>query len=314
MTILVTGAAGFIGSHTTEKLLNVGHEIVGIDDLNDYYDPKQKQENLNILSKNKKFTFIKADIRDAKTTEETFKKHKPTAVIHLAARAGVRPSLLDPALYMDVNVKGTVHLLEAARKNDVKTFIFGSSSSVYGANTKTPFSEKDPVEQPISPYAATKRAGELLTKTYHNLYNLNTTSLRFFTVYGPRGRPDMAVYTFTKNLLEKKPITVYGDGTSSRDYTYVSDVVDGIISALNKSYPDEIFNLGESQTVTLNKLIQTIEKETNKKAIIERKPLQPGDVTTTYADLTHSKQKLGYNPQVKIEEGIHKFVQWYNTK
>ena len=308
MSVLVTGGAGFIGSHVCERLLNEGHEVVCVDDLNDFYSHSIKKSNLSLLE-GKKFKFIKADIRDSEKTEEAF--DDIDSIIHLAARAGVQPSIKQPLLYEEVNVRGTLNLLELCRKRGVDHFVFGSSSSVYGINSKIPFKEDDRIDTPISPYAATKISGESLCHVYSHLYGLNTSCLRFFTVYGPRGRPDMAVYKFTKAIDEGKPIQLYGDGTSKRDYTYVSDIVDGVISAWKKKFRHDVFNLGNSNTVELNYLISLIEATLGKKAKVKHLSEQAGDVPITYADLTKSKKLLGYKHKVRIEEGIKKFVEWY---
>jgi len=309
--MLVTGGAGFIGSHVCEALLKRGEDVVAIDDLNTYYNPKFKLENLAILKKYKNFKFYKADISKINQLSAVFKKHKFDKIIHLAARAGVRPSIQDPYIYELVDVHGTINLLELSHKHKIKQFVFGSSSSVYGINKKVPFSESDAISKPVSPYAACKIAGEAFCHTYAHLYGIPITCLRFFTVYGPRGRPDMAPYKFTQLISEGRTVPFYGDGKSKRDYTYVSDIVDGILQALRKKYEFEIFNLGNNHTVELKKLISLIEQNVGKKAKIKKMPEQPGDVPLTYADLTKSKKMLGYNPKVKIEEGIKKFVEWY---
>jgi len=311
MKILITGAAGFIGSHTAGALLKRGDTVVGVDNFNDYYSPEDKRANVECAEKQGNYAQYTADILDVEGMRTIFRQTAPDKVIHLAARAGVRPSLEDPQLYADVNIKGLVNMLELSREFKIKTFVFGSSSSVYGANKKVPFCETDAVNSPISPYAATKRAGELMCATYNHLYGMNISCMRFFTVYGPRGRPDMAPYKFTKAIIEGKEITMYGDGTTKRDYTYIDDIVSGIIGALDKSYAFEIFNLGNSKTVSLKDFIRVIEKAVGKKAKIKRMPLQPGDVTITYADVTKSRKMLGYEPKTSIDEGIGNFVEWY---
>ncbi len=311
MKILITGAAGFIGSHVTDALLKRGDEVIAIDNFNDYYSQKSKRSNIKQAENNKNYTLFEADILNRDKIRTIFEQTTPGKVIHLAARAGVRPSLENPQLYADVNIKGLINMLELAKEFKIQNFISGSSSSVYGANKKVPFSESDPVNNPISPYAATKRAGELICSTYHHLYKINISCLRFFTVYGERGRPDMAPYKFTKAISEGKEITMYGDGTTKRDYTYIDDIVSGIIAALDRNHGFEIFNLGNSKTVPLKHLIETIENALGKKAKIRRMPIQPGDVTITYADITKSKKLLGYSPKVSIEEGIRNFVEWY---
>ncbi|MEA3229356.1 MAG: GDP-mannose 4,6-dehydratase [archaeon] len=309
--ILVTGGAGFIGSHVCDALLRRGDHVACIDNFNDYYDPERKKSNIADAVEDKNFTLFEADILDIAKIREIFDEAQPDKVIHLAARAGVRPSILDPQLYADVNIKGTINLLEVCREFSVKNFVFGSSSSVYGGNENIPFSEKDDVSNPISPYAATKRAGELICHTYHHLYGLNVSCLRFFTVYGPRGRPDMAPFLFTKAIMDGDEINRFGDGTTKRDYTYISDIVSGVLSALDADYAYEIFNLGNSKTVVLKDLIATIEDAVGKKAKIVQRPMQPGDVTITYADISKSRELLGFEPKVSVEEGIRKFVEWY---
>lgn len=310
MTILLTGGAGFIGSHVAEALLKRKEDLVIVDDMNDYYAVRCKEENLAVLKKQGKFAFIKADIRDEKTMGKIFEKHEPAAIIHIAARAGVRPSLADPRLYIDVNVNGTATLLDMARLHHVKAFIFASSSSVYGENTKVPFSEDDPLDNMISPYAVTKRLCELLAFAYQRSYPLHVTCLRFFTVYGPRGRPDMAPRKFTEAIMAGKPIEMYGDGMSKRDYTCVTDIVAGVLLALDKNLPFEIINLGNNHPVELSRFIGLIEKEVGKKAVITRLPMQTGDVPVTYADITKAKRLLDWEPKVKIEEGIKELVLW----
>jgi UDP-glucuronate 4-epimerase len=310
MAILVTGGAGFIGSHVCEALVKEGKEAVCLDNFNEFYNPKFKQENIKGLLKERNFKLIKGDIRE-KNVERILKKNDVREVIHLAAQAGVRPSIENPMLYADVNINGTLNLLEASRRQGIENFVFGSSSSVYGINNKIPFSEEDKIDKPISPYAASKAAGELYCHTYSHLYGLNITCLRFFTVYGPRGRPDMAPYKFTKLISEGKAIEVFGDGKSKRDYTFISDIVNGILAASRKKHRYEIINLGNSKTVELSYLISVIEKEVGRKALIERKPNQPGDVPLTYADVSKAKKLLGYKPKVGIEEGIRRLVEWY---
>ncbi len=311
MKILITGAAGFIGSHVADALLERGDEVTAIDNFNDYYSQKSKRSNIKQAENNKNYTLFEADILNRDKIRTIFEQTTPGKVIHLAARAGVRPSLENPQLYADVNIKGLINMLELAKEFKIQNFISGSSSSVYGANKKVPFRESDPVNNPVSPYAATKRAGELICSTYHHLYNINISCLRFFTVYGERGRPDMAPYKFTKAISEGKEITMYGDGTTKRDYTYIGDIVSGIIAALDRNHGFEIFNLGNSKTVPLKHLIETIENALGKKAKIRRMPIQPGDVTITYADITKSKKLLGYSPETSIEQGIRNFVEWY---
>lgn len=311
-TILVTGAAGFIGSHTSEAFLKRGDEVIGIDNLNDYYNPAWKQENLDTLQQYEKFSFQKADILDLSTLEEIFAKHQPEKILHLAARAGVRPSIEQPFLYEEVNVRGTLYLLELSRRTSVRHFVMASSSSVYGNQTKIPFSEDDPVNNPISPYAASKKAAEMYGHTYASLYNLSVTALRFFTVYGERGRPDMAPYLFTKAVLTGQPIRKFGDGKTSRDYTYIADIVDGILRASDHEHKGyEVFNLGNNTPVSLNEFIATLEKITGKQAIIQQEEMQPGDVEKTYADIEKAKSLLGYTPRTSFSQGLSKFVSWY---
>ena len=312
MNFLVTGGAGFIGSHVCERLLRDGHAVWVLDDLNPFYDPAIKRANLrDIQSLAKPFEFVQGDLTDVAAVNELFASVKFDQVIHLAARAGVRPSLEEPALYQRVNVEGTVNILEAARKTGCKKITIASSSSVYGVNAKTPFSESDPIFSAISPYAASKLACEALGHVYHHIYGLDVIMLRFFTVYGPRQRPDLAIHKFTKLIHSGKPIPVFGDGSTARDYTFISDIVDGIEACTRKEFGFEIFNLGESQTVTLARLIKLIENSLGKKANINRQPPQPGDVPVTFADVSKARAKLGYNPRVKIDEGIPRFVEWF---
>lgn len=313
-TILVTGGAGFIGSHLVERLFKEEHQVICFDNFDNFYNPKIKWVNLQAMMKKTNFTLVEGDIRDIKCQKKTFEQHQIETVIHLAAIAGVRPSIAQPQLYEEVNIKGTINLLEICKNFPIKQFIFGSSSSVYGTNEKVPFSESDKVEMPISPYAASKRAGELFCYTYHHLYDIPITCLRFFTVYGSRQRPEMAIHKFTRLIDEGKEITMFGDGTSKRDYTYISDIIDGIMGALAKPFEFEIFNLGESRTVELRYLINLIEQNLGKTAKIKRLPEQPGDVPITFADISKSQKLLGYNPKVKIEEGIEKFVDWYKRE
>jgi UDP-glucuronate 4-epimerase len=312
VNFLVTGGAGFIGSNLCERLLHEGHSVWALDDLNSFYDVSIKQRNIReIQALAKPFTFVHGDITDRSALNELFRETKFDQIIHLAARAGVRPSLRDPALYQRVNVEGAVNLLEAARLTGVKKIILASSSSVYGVNAKIPFSEDDPIFSAISPYAASKLACESLGHVYHHVYGMNVVMLRFFTVYGPRQRPDLAIHKFAQLITAGKPIPVFGDGSTARDYTYISDTIDGVLACSKKEFGYEVFNLGDSQTVTLNHLIELLENALGKKAIIDRKPLQPGDVPITFADISKAKKVLGYNPQVRIEEGIPRFVEWF---
>jgi UDP-glucuronate 4-epimerase len=311
--ILVTGGAGFIGSHLVDRLLSEGEWRVSVvDDLNDFYDPAIKRANASTHEKNSNYQLFKVDIRDQAALRNIFAANSFDCIVHLAARAGVRPSLDQPQLYAETNINGTLNLLELAREHGIKQFVFGSSSSVYGINAKVPFAEDDPIRQPISPYAATKAAGELLCHTYTHLYGIRCVCLRFFTVYGPRQRPDLAIHKFARLISEDKPIPVFGDGTTRRDYTFIDDVIAGVRAAIDYDKTDyEVINLGESRTVELRELISLLEKELGKTAQIDRQPLQPGDVPQTFADIAKARRLLGYNPRTQIEEGIHTFVRWF---
>ncbi len=311
MTILVTGAAGFIGSHVTERLLADGHTVIGIDSFDTFYDPAVKRSNIAGAQRHAFFRLVEGDIRDPGVLEQCFSGGPVDAVIHLAARAGVRPSLKDPGLYYDVNVTGTLRLLEAMRRHGTKKMLFASSSSVYGNNVKVPFSESDFVDNPVSPYAASKKAGELLCYTYHHLYGFDVFCLRFFTVYGPRQRPEMAIHQFVRRIDCGAPVTLYGDGSTRRDYTYVTDILDGILKSLRNVRGYEVLNLGESRTTTLKELVEIIERAVGKKAVIDWQSMQPGDVQQTYADITKARSLVGYDPRVGMEEGIRKFVAWF---
>jgi UDP-glucuronate 4-epimerase len=311
MNFLVTGGAGFIGSHVCERLLHEGHAVWTFDDLNSFYAADLKRGNLrDIQSLAKPFEFIQGDLTDRVAINELFGGTKFDQVIHLAARAGVRPSLEEPALYQRVNVEGTVNILEAARLHGVKKVIIASSSSVYGVNSKVPFAENDPIFSAISPYAASKLACEALGHVYHHVYGLDIVMLRFFTVYGPRQRPDLAIRKFATLIQGGKPIPVFGDGSTARDYTYITDILAGIMACTQKEFGYEIFNLGESETVKLSRLIELLENALGKKAILGRKPPQPGDVPLTCADISKARERLGYNPTVKIDRGIPLFVNW----
>jgi len=311
MNFLVTGGAGFIGSHVCEQLLRDGHSVWTFDDLNSFYASDLKRRNLrDIQSLAKPFEFIQGDLIDRAALNELFASVKFDQIIHLAARAGVRPSLEEPALYQRVNVEGTVNILEAARLNRIKKIIIASSSSVYGINSKIPFAEDDPIFSAISPYAASKLACEALGHVYHHVYGLDIVMLRFFTVYGPRQRPDLAIRKFATLIQAGKPIPVFGDGSTARDYTYITDILAGIMACTQKQFGYEIFNLGESETVKLGRLIELLENALGKKAILDRKPAQPGDVPLTCADISKAREKLGYNPTVKIDRGIPLFVNW----
>ena len=311
---LVTGGAGFIGSHLCEKLLENDYNVICLDNFNDYYDPRIKKDNIANSLKSKNFTLVKGDILDKECLENIFSKNNIHKIVHLAAIAGVRPSLMNPQEYVDVDIKGTVNLLEVAKKYRVEQFIFGSSSSVYGINSKIPFTEEDRIDLQISPYATAKRCAELYCATYHYLYRIPVTILRFFTVYGPRQRPDMAIHKFTRLMSQGKSISMFGDGKSERDYTYIDDIVDGILKAIQKTYKFEIFNLGNSKTIKLRNLINYIEDKLKNRAKIEQLPRQPGDVPITCADTSRAKRMLGYNPLTSIEEGIENFVKWYLEK
>jgi UDP-glucuronate 4-epimerase len=309
MKAIVTGAAGFIGSHLCDRLLDEGWSVVGIDNFDDFYGPEVKRSNISGCLKNKQFCLVKADIRDAAGMNKII-SDGADIIVHLAAKAGVRPSIAQPGLCADVNINGTVALLEAARNNDIKKFVFASSSSVYGNNKKVPFSEQDNVDFPISPYAATKKAAELICHTYHNLFGISITCLRYFTVYGPRQRPDLAIHKFARLIEEGKPIPVYGDGSMMRDFTYINDIIDGTTSAINTCDGYKIYNLGESRPITVNNLISEIEKALGKKAAIEHLPLQPGDVFQTFADVSKAQSELGYEPKTAISVGLKRFVEW----
>lgn len=312
MHYLVTGGAGFIGSHLSEALLDQGHQVSIIDDFNDYYDPEIKR--LNISEFLDRITLIEGDIRDTDLIERIFSEGKFDAIVHLAARAGVRPSIQAPKLYLTTNIDGTFNLLEACRQHGVKDFIFASSSSVYGVNPKVPFSETDALTRTISPYAASKLAAEQLCSNYSHLFDIRCMCLRFFTVYGPRQRPDLAISKFTKNILSNVPIQQYGDGTTARDYTYVEDIVSGILAAAEYRKSDfEIFNIGGSATTTLAELIKLVEGACEKEAIIEITGDQPGDVPRTFADVDKAHSLLGYSPKTPIAEGIKKYVEWFKS-
>jgi UDP-glucuronate 4-epimerase len=310
MRILVTGGAGFIGSHLVEKLLGAGHEVVILDDFNDFYDPSIKRANIAGFAA--EVTVCRADLRDCEAVRSVFRREKVDAIAHIAARAGVRPSIQHPRLYYDTNVIGTLHLLEAARVAGVERFIFASSSSVYGASKLVPFSEEEHLVQTLSPYGATKVAGEFLCSTYSHLYQMRVVALRYFTVYGPRQRPDLAIHKFTRRIFAGQAIDQFGDGSTRRDYTYIDDIIQGTIAALNYSGPRyDIFNLGESQTTELKNLISAIEHALGKKAKINQLPEQAGDMPLTYADISRARKLLGYNPTTKLSEGLPKFIDWF---
>lgn len=340
---LITGGAGFIGSTVAERLLNRGDKVVVVDNFNDFYDYNRKIRNIleitnnfnkidefENLSKDEKiqklieivntdnFTLIYGDIRDREAMDRVFAENSFDLVFNPAAMAGVRPSLLDPMLYEDVNIRGYMNLLELCKKYRVKKFVQASSSSVYGNNKEVPFKETAIVDFAISPYAATKKSCEVMGHVYHKLYNIDMVQLRFFTVYGPKQRPDLAIHKFTKMILEDKPIPFYGDGTTKRDYTYIDDIVDGILKSMNYLFNNEtvyeIFNLGESHVVSLKEMVETIENTLGKKAILDIQPMQPGDVEKTYADISKAKAMIGYDPQTNFSEGIRKFVEWYKRQ
>jgi len=309
--VLVTGVAGFIGFHVASALLQRDERVIGIDNLNPYYDIPLKEARLKQIRSHGKFTFYQEDIGNLEALKEIFSHHPIDRICHLAAQAGVRYSIQNPFVYEESNLKGFLNLLEMARNFPVSNFVFASSSSVYGGNTKLPFSIKDNVDTPISLYAATKRANELMAYTYSHLYGIPLTGLRFFTVYGPWGRPDMALFLFTKAILDERPIDIYNFGNMKRDFTYISDIVDGTISALDTPFQYELFNLGNSKTVELMELISIIEKELDKQAEKNFLPLQPGDVPETYADIAKTHELLGFNPKTSIREGVKQFITWY---
>lgn len=311
--ILITGAAGFIGSNLADDLLEKGFSVMGIDNFDPFYSREIKESNISAALKQRSFKFNEGDIRDAGFLDSCFSEFKPDTIVHLAAKAGVRPSIKDPASYFEVNVSGTLNLLEAMKRNSINRLLFASSSSVYGNNKKVPFAESDNVDFPVSPYAASKKAGELVCHTYHHLFNMDIFCLRFFTVYGPRQRCDLAINKFTKAILQGEPITLFGDGTTSRDYTHIIDTIQGIEKALAYLKGFDIFNLGESDTISLSKLVSLLERSTGEKAEINYLPLQEGDVLQTFADISKSKRILGYNPMVNIEDGIRNYVEWYRS-
>jgi UDP-glucuronate 4-epimerase len=311
--ILVTGGAGFIGSHLCERLLEEGHRVICLDNFDSFYDPNLKIRNVEEINRKYPgtFTLVTGDIRNRDHLTELFKKNRIAAVFHLAARAGVRPSISDPLLYEDVNLRGTILLLEVCKEFGMKDFIFASSSSVYGENRRVPFSETDLDIQPISPYGATKRAGEVLCYSYYHLYGMNIACLRIFTAYGPRQRPEMAIHKFTSLIDQGKEVPMYGDGSSKRDYTYIDDLLDGMMAVFQRHQGYEIYNLGESRTTSLKELVRLIEENLGKKAKILSMEAQPGDVSITYADITKARRMLGYQPRVSMEEGMKRFVEWY---
>lgn len=312
-TIYITGVAGFIGSHVAESLLRRGDRVHGLDNFDPFYDKALKERNLASLSGFPGFSFLQGDVRDSVALDEWGKQAPVDAVIHLAAKAGVRPSLRDPVGYADVNVLGTARVLEWARRRGTSRILFASSSSVYGGNRKVPFSEDDSVDHPVSPYAATKKAGELLCHTYCHLYGMDIVSLRFFTVYGPRQRPEMAIHKFTRCLFEGRALSMFGDGESRRDYTYIDDIVLGVLGALEAPPGHRIYNLGESATISLNDLVCLLERTTGIRATRDYLPPEPGDVPVTYADVSRARAEIGYAPKVGVEEGVRRFVEWYRS-
>ena len=310
-SVLVTGGAGFIGSHLVDRLLARGERVTVLDNFNDFYDPAIKRSNVAAHKQFPSYCLVEGDIRNAELVRHTFQDGSFDQVIHLAAMAGVRPSVKNPVLYHEVNLIGTMNLLEAMRDFKVPHLIFASSSSVYGNNSKVPFSESDQVDNPISPYAATKKAGELMTYTYHHLYGIRTACLRFFTVYGPRQRPEMAIHKFSERICRDAEIEVYAEGRSRRDYTYIDDIIDGIMAARDADYEYEIINLGRSDTVVLADLIGKLERALGKKAKVRFMPSQPGDVSQTFADISKARTLLGFEPRVSIDDGLRRFVDWY---
>ena len=314
MSIAVTGGAGFIGSHVCEALLGKGLDVVCIDNFNDYYNPKFKEENISECLKNRNFKLHRADITNINDLRAVFKKNKIETVIHLAARAGVRPSIGQPVLYERVNVLGTLNMLIIAKDFKIENFVFGSSSSIYGNTKEVPFSENSKTDSPVSPYATTKKSAELMCHAYSHMHNIPITCLRLFTVYGPRGRPDMAPYKFTELIYKDKEMEMFGDGKTKRDYTYVKDIVDGILAAVGKEFKFEVINLGNSKPVELRQFISIIEENLDKKAKIKKMPLQPGEVEVTYADVKKAERLLAWKPKTSVETGMKKFIEWYKNE
>ncbi|QDV06699.1 dTDP-glucose 4,6-dehydratase [Planctomycetes bacterium Poly30] len=321
MKILVTGGAGFIGSHLVEALVKRGDEVVILDSFNDFYDPAIKRRNVAAIERTAgapmgegPVQLVEGDIRDVELMGRVFAEGHFDAVVHLAAMAGVRPSLEDPLHYQDVNLRGTMVILEELRKRPETRFVFASSSSVYGGNTDVPFSEANEVHHPVSPYAATKRAGELLCYTHHHLYGIPTACLRFFTVFGPRQRPEMAIHKFVRMTLNGQALPFFGDGTTRRDYTYVDDIIDGVVRSIDRCEGYEIYNLGESRTTSLKELVELIGEATGVEPILDRQGMQPGDVIVTFADVSKAREKLGYDPHTTVAEGLEKFVAWYRSE
>jgi len=313
MKILVTGVAGFIGFHLSKSLLEDGYEVLGIDNINDYYDPNLKLARIEQLNPYKNFMFDKINIANRESLAQTFQSFKPNKVVNLAAQAGVRYSIENPYAYMESNLVGFLNIIELCRHNNVGGLIYASSSSVYGVNTKIPFSAEDRVDNPISLYAASKKSNELIANAYSHLYGLPTTGLRYFTVYGPWGRPDMAMFIFTRKILAGEPITVFNHGNMKRDFTYIDDIIAGTRAAIDENYKCEIFNLGNHKSEQLMDMIALIEKELNKKAIIEYQPMQPGDAQESFADIIKSTEKLKFSPNTTISDGIPNFIDWYKT-
>ncbi|MBL8860656.1 MAG: GDP-mannose 4,6-dehydratase [Planctomycetes bacterium] len=309
--VLITGGAGFIGSHVAQALVARGERVTILDNFNDFYDPAIKRANLTYLPG---AVVVTGDIRDRPLVDRLLGEGRFDAVIHLAAMAGVRPSIQDPLHYEDVNVRGTLHLLEALKARPLTRFVFASSSSVYGDRADVPFRETDDIHHPVSPYAATKRAGELHCWTYHHLYGIPVSALRFFTVYGPRQRPEMAIHKFVKAVLEGRPVPFFGDGSTRRDYTYVDDIVDGVLRALDRCAGYEIYNLGESATTSLSELVGLIGEACGREPLLDRQPMQPGDVLVTYADVSKARARLGYDPRTSVREGLARFVRWYREQ
>ncbi len=312
--VLVTGAAGFIGSHLVDRLLARGERVVGLDNFDSFYDPAIKRENLAGALRQGGFRLVEGDIRDRALLDRVLGEEPVRAIVHLAARAGVRPSVEQPELYADVNVRGTTVILEAAVAAGVGRVLYASSSSVYGGNEKVPFSEDDPVDHPVSPYAATKKACELIAHAFHHVHGIEAIGLRFFTVYGPRQRPEMAIHKFTRLLAEGKPVPVFGDGTSRRDYTYIDDIIDGVLAALDRARGYRVYNLGESATTALLDLVRMIAEELGVEPRMEFRPFQPGDVPITFADVSRARAELGYDPRVPVREGIRRFVAWFRER
>lgn len=314
MNVLVTGGAGFIGSHLCERLLARGDRVVTLDNFNDYYLPAIKEKNLHATLKSPSFSLVRGDILDVPLLDRVFGETRFDVVVHLAARAGVRPSIEQPLLYEQVNCLGTLNLLEQARKRNIRRFVFASSSSVYGNVKEIPFREDARVDRPVSPYAATKAAGELYCHNYFHLYGISCTALRFFTVYGPRQRPDMAIHKFTALIDAGKPVPFFGDGSTDRDYTYFKDIIDGVEAAVDRDLGFEIINLGESRTTTLAELVRIIEKHLGKKAVLKKQPMQAGDVLRTCADVSKARRLLDYNPSTTVDQGVKQFVEWYRAE